>query len=175
MAIKPKTFCDPGFESNPSTGQHHDHSIQKISDLFSLLGSDPEENIRIIVQQTCEMLGSASSLYSRLENDRAYLICWAGCNLPPGFPPGDEAEGHVCYEATLKAGNYPVVIEDLAESSYYHSDPLIKRFGLKSYMGHPVYSGGRVLGSLCVVDTRSRKYSKVETYTMCTLAKAISL
>ena len=102
--MKPKSQCDPGF-ADDSRGDASNNSIQRISDLFSLLGSDPEQNIRIIVQQACEVLGSTSSLYNRLDDDNASLICWAGYNLPPGFPPRGEAKGHVCYEATFKAGN----------------------------------------------------------------------
>jgi PAS domain S-box-containing protein len=165
--------CSLGF--NPQKDSHQTYSIQKINDLFSLLGSDPEENIRIIVQQACEVLNSASSLYNRIDDTHTSLISWSGYNLPPGFPPSDSAKGHVCYEATLHASNQPVIIEDLNQTSYLHTDPYIKRYGLRSYLGHPVYCGNQAIGSLCVVDIEVRKYSNVEIYVICTLAKAISL
>lgn len=167
--------CSPVEQDDAPSNSQADSNVLKIGDLFSLLGSNPEENIRIIVQQVCRLLDSACSLYSRLDDTKSSFICWAGYNLPPDFPPKDQPHGHICYESTMKSGNQPVMYEDLSQSPYYQTDPYIQRFGLKSYLGHPVCCAGEVIGSLCVVDLHPRKFNRGEIFLMSTLAKAISL
>jgi PAS domain S-box-containing protein len=170
-----KASCDITLQDCVPSNVGANQSILKIGDLFSLLGSDPEANIRIIVQQVCEILGSACSLYSRVNEADNSFFCWAGYNLPPDFPPRDKPQGHICFEATMRGGNQPVTYEDLTKTPYYHSDPYVQRYGLKSYLGYPVNCAGETIGSLCVVDTRTRRFDRSEIYLMCTLAKAISL
>ncbi len=170
-----KASCDINLQDDVPANLQASQSVLKIGDLFSLLGSDPEENIRIIVQQACEVLGSTCSLYSRVGDEESSFFCWAGFDLPPDFPPQDKQQGHICFEATMKSGNQPVAYEDLTQTPYYSSDPYIQRYGLKSYLGYPVHCAGAVVGSLCVVDTRTRRFGRAEIYLMCTLAKAISL
>lgn len=149
--------------------------IRRLSDLFSLLGSDPEENIRTIVQQTYKLINSASSLYNRLDEEEGSIACWAGYRLPPDFPPKDIPFGHICMESTLKNSDQPVIIEDLSTSPFQHDDPFIEHYGLKSYLGCPVICDGKAIGSLCVVDTHLRRFEDVDIDTISTLAKAIAL
>jgi len=149
--------------------------LKKLSELFSLMGPDPEQNIHIIVQQAYQLLGSACSLYNRIDDHEASLACWSGYNLPPGFPPKGKAAGHICFEATIQSGNRPVILEDLTRTSYYESDPYVRQYGLKSYLGYPVYCRESVIGALCVVDTQVRRFNDIEIYIISTLAKFLSL
>ena len=173
--MKPKHYCETIMPDSSTTSGKDDHSIQRIGDLFSLLGSDPEQNIRIIVQQACNILGCACSLYNRLDEKTASLICWAGYNLPPGFPPEDQSYGRICRDAGIDGGDKPVVLEDLTKTTHLRTDRYIQQYGLKSLLGYPVSCAGRTVGSLCILDTKPRSFSRSEVYMMCTLAKAVSL
>lgn len=168
----PKPPCTPA-KDNP--GPHIEQRLKKLGELFNLLGSDPEQNINIIVQQACQLLETACSLYNRIDNQQASLACWSGYNLPPGFPPKDTGSGHLCYEATLRAGNQAVVFEDLARSPYHDSDPYIRQYGLKSFLGYPVRCRDAVIGGLCAVDTEIREFNDIDRYVIGTLAKFLSL
>lgn len=173
--MKPKQHCDPTKPGSGEKGVRNDSGIQKIGDLFSLLGTDPERNIRTIVQQACEILACACSLYNRIDQENASLICWSGYNLPAGFPPEDHGGKHFFHQAAMSSGDQPVVIDDLSKTDGFQTDPYIQRYGLKSYLGYPVSCGEGTIGSLCIVDTKPRQFSRTEIYTMCTLAKAVSL
>lgn len=149
--------------------------LRAVSRIFDLLGTDPDQNIDTIVRRACEVLFGACSLYNRLDDRSQSLVCWAGYNLPPDLPKEDTPAGHICYEATIKGENRTVIIEDLEGSPYEQSDPNVSRYGLQSYIGFPITCGGEAIGSLCVVDTRKRKFSETDVYVMTTLAKAVSL
>ncbi|MDO9578233.1 MAG: PAS domain S-box protein, partial [Candidatus Cloacimonadales bacterium] len=58
---------------------------------------------------------------------------------------------------------------------YKDLDPFITKYGLKSYLGHPVTLNGQVIGSLCIFDVEKRNFSKNEINIISTLAKAVSI
>jgi len=149
--------------------------IRKLGDLFNILGKDPAQNIHLIVRQACEVLDCASSFYNRLDENSAALVCWSGYNLPPGFPTRSPLEGQICYEATINGKHQPVVLADLAKTPYWESDPTVKRFDLKSYLGYPILCDHHVIGSLAVIDTQVRQFDDTDIYLISTLAKALSL
>jgi signal transduction histidine kinase/CheY-like chemotaxis protein len=150
-------------------------ALKKLGDLFSLMGPDPHKNIHIIVRHTNEVLQSACSLYNRLDNKSSALTCWSGHNLPEDFQMDESPDGHICYESTIKGENQPVVIPDISKTRYQKSDKLVKRYGLKSYLGYPVHCNGIAVGSLAVVDLKTRRFDENEIYCITALANAISL
>jgi two-component system, cell cycle sensor histidine kinase and response regulator CckA len=149
--------------------------IKQMGKLFDLLGPDPEHNIHIIVRHTSEVIESSCSLYNRLDDQGASLKCWSGHNLPANFSFDGSPAGYICYEATIKGGQGTVALEDLSKTPYQQSDPLVARYGLKSYLGHPVRCNGQVVGALAVVDTQPRQFSEMDLHFIATLAKALSL
>jgi two-component system cell cycle sensor histidine kinase/response regulator CckA len=149
--------------------------IRKLGDLFNILGKDPAQNIHLIVRQACEVLECTCSLYNRLDEKNTALVCWAGHNLPPGFPTRSPLEGQICFETTIKGKHHPVVLEDLAKTPYFESDPNVKRFNLKSYLGYPILCDHYVIGSLAGIDTQARQFDDTDIYLISTLAKALSL
>ena len=165
-----------------STSTQADHHVGKdkrqvrlLGDLFSILGTDPVQNIHAIVRQTCEVLDSACSLYNRLDSKDKSLTCWAGHNLPPDFPTQDHADGHICYEATIKGQDQPVILEDISQTPFQQSDPYVQRYNLKSYLGFPVICNHATIGALAVVDTRVRRFDETDIYLISTLAKALAI
>lgn len=150
-------------------------ALKKLGDLFCLLGPDPHKNIHIIVRHTNEVLQSVCSFYNRMDEKRRSITCWSGHNLPENFQMDEVPHGHICYEATIKGRNQPVVIPDISKTRYQESDKLVSRYGLKSYLGYPVHCNGIVIGSLAVVDLETRQFDENEIYYISALAKAISL
>lgn len=100
--------------------------LRRINEMFSSLGTDAEENINTIVETTCEVFGATCSLYNVLGEKSESLVTWSGSHLPPDFQYTDAPEGHICYEATIKGGNRPVVIGDLSETDYPQTDPPLR-------------------------------------------------
>jgi PAS domain S-box-containing protein len=142
--------------------------------LLSGLGNDHRRNLDAIVRAACELTGSAASLYNRLDPTRKSLIVWAGYQLPPDMPKVDDPHGHICFEAAIKSSQGIVCLENLESSEYARTDPNVSRYGLKTYLGHPVMLHGEAIGSLATVDVRIRNYSPEDIATLQTLAHALS-
>lgn len=152
-----------------------DTKLGKLGDCLSMLGSDPQKNIDTIVESTCVIIGAACSLYNRLDDASQSLCTWSIFHEPQGFAREDAPKGHICYEATIKGGDRPVIIEDLRGTSWEESDVNVKKYGLKSYLGFPVKCRGKVVGSLCLVDVVPRKFSAVDVLVLNALAKAMAI
>ncbi|UCF90178.1 MAG: GAF domain-containing protein [Desulfobacterales bacterium] len=152
-----------------------DDGAPKLHTLFHHLGPDPQKNIDTIVATTSEMLQGACSLYNRLDEKAKSLCARAACNLPPDFETEKQPQGHICYEETFKRQDKPVVIEEIAQTPYAQTDPNVAKYGLRSYLGFPVFAGNRTIGSLCVLDKKKRTFSAEEIDIIATLAKAVAL
>jgi two-component system, cell cycle sensor histidine kinase and response regulator CckA len=149
--------------------------LKDLYNIFNLLGTDTKKNIDLIVQQTCGILEAACSLYNRLDDKEKSLLVWSEFNAPADLPRKDKPDGHICYEATIKGQSNPVILEDITNTVYAQTDPHVKKYGLKSYLGYPITVNEKAIGALCIVDTQNRKFSNEEIMIISTLAKALSL
>jgi PAS domain S-box-containing protein len=162
-------------KDKPGSGNRHGYPIQKLGDLFGLLGTDPTQNIHAIVRHTGEVFDGAMAFYHRLDVQPHLLSRRSGHKLPPDFPAQTTPQGHICYEATIKGQNRPVVLEDISQTPYQQSDPYVAGFGLKSYLGFPVRCHHKAIGSLAIADHRVRRFDEDDVYLITALAKALSL
>lgn len=151
------------------------NKLAKMAHIFNLLGTNCQKNIDIILEQTCHILDGACSLYNRIDNKQKSLVVWASHNSPKDLDKEVEAKGHICWEATIKGQNKPVILPDLEVTPFFTTDPYVQKFNLKSYLGFPVKLRGTVIGSLCVVDTKTRRFTTDEINCIQTLAAALSL
>ncbi|MDD5437213.1 MAG: PAS domain S-box protein, partial [Candidatus Omnitrophica bacterium] len=126
-----------------------EESLTKINETFLAFGPNPIENINRLTALCGELLNADCALYNRLEDK---VLCSCGqWNVPEGFNPKDNAEGHICYDVIKRQDSGVVVIRNLTESDYAKTDPNVNRFGLKTYLGCAVKFGGNYVGSLCVL------------------------
>ncbi len=151
-----------------------EEKIRAIKEMFELLGADASRNTDIIVAAASDLLGAVCSMYNRLDDERQNLIVWSGKNLPDDMEPRDAPVGHICYEATIKGGDETVVLGELRGTKYETSDPNVVRYGLRSYLGHPVRLDGVAIGALCIVDVEPREFTQMEIQSISTLAGALS-
>jgi signal transduction histidine kinase/ActR/RegA family two-component response regulator len=154
---------------------HADSQINLLHSVFLEFGVDPEKNIETIVAKTNEVLQGVCSLYNRYDEKEKSIFTWKGENTPNDFSQKDDAEGHICYEAVIRKGKGTVAIPDIHGTPFFHSDPNVKKYFLRSYIGHPVIVDGKAVGSLCVFDTKVRHFSETEKKTIAALAIALSL
>jgi signal transduction histidine kinase/ActR/RegA family two-component response regulator len=160
----------PGAQKFKDKGQ-----MQILGDLFNILETDPVRNISAIVRYTGEALDCAFALYTRLDEESNSLVCQAGHNLPPDFPDRTSPDGCICYETIIKNGSLPIAVEDLAGTPFEISDPQVRQYRLKSYLGFPVHCNGSVIGALAAFDTRSHDFTPSDVDLISTLSKALSL
>lgn len=149
--------------------------LAELYNIFSLLGTDTQKNIDLIVKETCEVLGSAYSLYTRFEDDKNSLVIRSKYNAPADLKHLDTTNGNNCFEATLKAKNEPVTIDNLKGTIFEKTDTNVKKCKQLSYLGYPVQLNKNNIGALSVFDTKKRKFNLHEIQIISTLAKALSL
>jgi len=149
--------------------------IAELNHLYLELGVDPEKNIHTIVKKACVILKGLCSLYNRLDDKNKSLIIWSEFQAPSDFKKEDNPEGHICYEAAVKGQDKPIIIEDLDTTEFAKTDPSVKKYGLRSYLGMPVIVNEKAIGSLCVVKNVPTKFTATEISIIGTLAKALSL
>ncbi len=170
-----QVFGGVGIVEDISQLDATEKKIQKLNDVFLQIGSNPHENIDLILKQTHDLLNGACSLYNRLDDEDKSLVIWSDHMAPPDLDRSDSPQGHICYEAAIKGFNKPIAIENLMDTVYKESDPNVMKYNLKSYLGYPVQLKNKAIGSLCIVDVNERKFSDLEIHIISTLAKAISL
>jgi len=172
---KEKPIALMGIAKDITETKRMQAKLRSVADLFQNLGTDTSKNINTIVACASAIIGGVASLYNRLDESACSLVVRAGQNLPPEMENADSPEGHICYEATIKGKDKPVVLGDLTQTSFMQSDPNVARFGLKSYLGAPVSLRGKTIGSLAVVDSIIREFSPEEIDLIWILARALSL
>ncbi|MCB0804327.1 MAG: response regulator [Bacteroidales bacterium] len=160
---------------NISSRKIAENQLRQLNSIFTDLGVDTKQNIQTIVKKTNLILNGACALYNRLDDKAESLILWSEYNAPEDIDKTDHPEGHICYEATIKGHDKTIAISDLNETSFFESDPSVKKYKLRSYLGHPVKVYGQVIGSLCIVDVKSREFTETEKKIISTLAVALSL
>jgi signal transduction histidine kinase/ActR/RegA family two-component response regulator len=153
----------------------HENQINGLNHLFLEMGLDPTQNIHTVVKKTNDIIPCACSLYNRIDDETRSLITWSDYNAPADLDRIDKPDGHICFEATIKGVDKPVIIEDITGTEFFYSDPNVMKYGLRSYLGMPVIVDGKTIGSLCVVDTIPKKFSNTEVNIIGTLAKVLSL
>ncbi|MCX5797600.1 MAG: response regulator [Elusimicrobia bacterium] len=137
--------------------------------LLSLRG-ECDDDIQKVTELCGRLMGGDSAFYNRLEGP--LLRTCAKWQAPPDLPATSPAEGHICCEVIRKGGAEPWVIRNLDQGPFA-KDPNVSRYGLKTYMGHPVMYGGNGIGSLCVVFQRDHEPSAEDLELFGILAAAL--
>ena len=123
--------------------------LAEISTCLSSLGPDYEANVERLTALCGHLLGATCALYNRIEGG---MLCSAGqWRTPPGFNPKDSPEGHICHDVIARGGEETLVVRNLPETPYADSDPNVRLYGLRSYVGHPVRCGEEGAGAICAV------------------------
>ena len=92
--------------------------------------------------------------------------------LPPDLASGFEAIEHLL-ERSIQEEKSRVVIEDIAKDHRFANSPLLCEKGIHSCIGEPLLNrNGKVVGSLLLLDTRTRRISEHEAELLCAGAKA---
>jgi len=147
--------------------------ITKLNECILNFNNVPDENINRLVKLCGKTLGATFASYNNLQKN---LLCTLGLwNTPPDFKPEKKPEGHICYDIIQMNNKKPVVFTDLYKSKYFLSDPIVKTYNLKTYIGIAVRCGKEPVGSLSVVYQKDFKPNKEDLEFMSLIASAISI
>jgi PAS domain S-box-containing protein len=137
------------------------------------LGPDHLQNIWTIIETGKEILEGEIVQYCRPDMGKLSTLS----TLPgeEAFRVTEQPERHVCFTIVSGETIGPLAIEDLEETDYPQSYPLIKKHGLSSYLGYPVEVDGEIKGCLSIFDVKRRSFTQDEVLTLGALARALAL
>ncbi len=126
-----------------------ENRLRRLNECFLRFGADPRDNINSLVALCGELLEATTALYNKLEGG---LLCSVGqWNTPEDFTSVDNPEGHLCYDLIRAGRDDLMVVRNLPATTYFRSDPNVKAYDLKTYVGKGVRFGKESVGSLCAV------------------------
>ncbi|MFA5059706.1 MAG: PAS domain S-box protein [Candidatus Omnitrophota bacterium] len=147
--------------------------IDKLNNCLVELGTNSDENINKLVALCGELLGASCALYNSLQEG---LLCSVGrWQTPEDFNPKDKPEGHICFDVIKKSSEEVIVIQDLPNTPYAQSDPNVKKYGLKTYIGKAIKCSDVYTGSLCLVYQKDFVPADEDKKLFGIIASAISL
>jgi len=150
-----------------------DLALSRLTQCFLKFGPEPDTNIDLVTRTAGEIFNSACVLYNRLEGGSLCTI--SDWQAPPDMPRSDSASGHLCFDVISGAKDRAFMVRDLHKSPYAISDPNVRKYKLKTYIGYPVKAGGKNIGALCAVFQTDRKPSAIEFEILSILAKALGI
>ncbi len=146
---------------------------EKIHEAFLSFGAEPLGNINRLTALCGEIMGADCALYNKLEGD--ILRSYGQWNVPSGFQTSDEAQGHICCDVIKEGSDDIVIIWNLQASAYAETDPNVRNYNLRTYIGQAVKVGDEYIGTLCTVYQHDVEPSDEDKEIMGFIAHAISV
>ncbi len=147
--------------------------LSKLNGCFLNFGTEPLENINRLVALCGELMGATCALYNRL--DQGMLCSWGQWNTPQDYNSVDKPEGHICYDTITRGSEEVLVIHNLPETLYARTDPNVRAYNLKTYIGKAVKFFDDYVGSLCLVYQNDFSPSENDKLLMGVIASAIAI
>ena len=118
-------------------------------------------------------MGAAFAFYNRLQLGQLHSL--GQWSTPLDYVPVVPAQGHLCHDVIRSDDDGARVIRNLASTPYMTTDPHVAKYGLATYVGHPVQLGGRHAGALCAVYRDDFVPSETDLGLLGILATAIGI
>ncbi len=126
-----------------------------------LMDTLPEPRFDRITARLARILNAPVALISLMNTDRQFFKSQQGLPDSPAQSRTTPRELAICNQVV--ASNKSLVVEDLARDHRFSNNPLVRESKLRFYAGVPLRSrSGHAIGSLCVLDTKPRKFSDHE-------------
>ena len=137
-----------------------------------LLDSAPDPSFDRHVRLAAEVLNAPIALVSLIDEDRQFLKSSIGVEEPTASERETPLSHSFCQHAV--AQRTPLIVEDAREHPVLKHNPAVEEMGTIAYAGVPLIdAGGHALGTLCVIDSRPRKWSKSQVELLNDLAASV--
>lgn len=135
-----------------------------------LLDTPREESFDRLTRLVSRLLDAPVSLVSLVDRDRQFFKSAHGLEEPLASARQTPLSHSFCqYVVTSGA---PLVIENAKDSPIVCDNPAVSESGVTAYAGVPITSpDGHVLGSLCALDTKPRRWSADDLNNLHDIAK----
>lgn len=146
----------------------------RLNALFStgLLDSPPEEGFDRLTRLACKLLKAPIALVSLVDGKRQFFKSHQG--LPTKIAEASQTPLSHSFCKFVVETEQLLVIGDVPGDPLVCDNPVLQDIPIKAYAGVPITDGdGKVLGSLCVIDVVSRRWTEDELDTLVELAGAV--
>lgn len=135
-----------------------------------LLDSPDEEAFDSLTRLVCLNMHSPMSLITLVDKNRQFFKSQAGLNIV-------EREAPLTYSICqfVVREKAMVVIEDVRSHPFTEDMSALPSMGFMAYCGVPLISDGQVIGSLCGVDSRPRKWTGTQIAALKDLSKVATI
>ncbi|MDZ4181645.1 MAG: PAS domain S-box protein, partial [Candidatus Cloacimonadaceae bacterium] len=135
-------------------------------------GKDYGYNLDLLLALCKDLLEADFVLYNVLIDGK--LHCRGELNAPMDMKHDSHSDRHLCNDAIHFHQNKPYVVSDLQSSKYAQTSLCISKYGLQSYIGHPVYLEHKPYGVLCAFFSSGTSFSEESVSFMEIVANLIS-
>ena len=134
---------------------------------LQVLDTAPEERFDRITRLARALFDTPVASVNLVDAERVWSKACIGL-AERDSPRASSFCGHVVHDAA------PLVVEDTLEDPRFHDNPNVTADpGLRFYAGHPIRAMGHLVGSLCVADTRPRRFSDADRAHLADLAAIV--
>ncbi|MCZ7402759.1 MAG: PAS domain S-box protein [Candidatus Methanoperedens sp.] len=161
-----------GIAQNITRRKQSEERLSKLNGCFLNFSPEPLENINRLTALCGELMGATCALYNRL--DQGMLCSLGQWNTPQDYNSVDKPEGHICYDVITRGSEEMLVIHNLPETLYARTDPNVRAYNLKTYIGKAVKFCDDYVGSLCVVYQNDFSPGEDDKWLMGVIASAIA-
>src|SRR5215212_2611658 len=137
-----------------------------------LLDSPPEEPFDRLTQLVCRVIGVPVSLVSLVDADRQFFKSQRGLPEPWSQVRETPLTHSFCQHVVIRGE--ALVIDNAASDEIVCNNLAIRDLGVAAYLGVPLTTPeGHVLGSLCAIDAKPRKWTRDDLLTLQDIARAV--
>ncbi|WP_410634934.1 GAF domain-containing SpoIIE family protein phosphatase [Amycolatopsis sp. cmx-4-83] len=138
------------------------------------LGGEPDPALDALAERARRRLGAPIALVSLITDREQVFPGLAGLGEPWARTRRTALASSLCRHEVVTGA--PLIIEDSGADPRSRDNPLVAALAIGAYAGFPLTdTAGRVLGSLCAIDHRPRRWHADELVVLTDLAHACSL
>lgn len=135
---------------------------------YDILGTANEAVFNDLANLAARVAGTGFAAVTLLDAERTWFKA-ASVDGPASMPREDSFCAH-----TIMTPERPLVVGDLTADERFSSNRLVSDGDARAYLGVPlVDADGYALGSLCVIDDKTRFFDQTTVDTLTTLARAV--
>lgn len=138
-----------------------------------LLDTGADEAFDQLARLACRVLDTPYAFVTLVDDTRSF---WKSCIGVDATDPAERqnAVGDSFCQYVVKTDE-PLVVGDVTADAMTRDNPSIESMGVRAWAGHPVRDAeGRVLGTMCAVDVRTRDWSADDDDLLRLLAESAS-
>ncbi|MFD3875254.1 PP2C family protein-serine/threonine phosphatase [Streptomyces sp. NPDC058623] len=138
-----------------------------------LLDTGPEEAFDDLAQMAATLTRSARAFITLVDDRRSFWKSCVGVDATTIEERQKPVRESFCYFLVDLVGE-PFIVEDAATDPRTRDHPSVAAMRIGAWAGYPILGpAGEVLGSMCVIDERPRRWEPAELVSLSTMARAV--